>query len=583
MKTIFYILNPDNVTLKTKVIIHFILITIILISIFFITFRSLEEELKKTYYNNLISIREIKKTQLEEFFNNIKFDMIKYSNLPFVIEASTELSKKSNINIYEKYDNLFKIHLLDKKFENLYLIDVKKDKIIYSLNNKQSENESITSDIFDSTNLQQLYYSMIIYPEYIKLVDFEFLKDRDKPSAYFATPIFDKKKNMLSILILELSIEKVEKIMTGNRNWEHEGLGKSGETYIVSEDCKMRNNSRFFLEDEKKFLKLLHNQKIPQNTIDMIKKHKTNVLIQEINTQYCKKIFSENKKGIDLVKDYRNIEVLSAYTPLDIDGVHWYLLAEIDKKEVFTLSSFLNRSIILVSFILFILLLASTYLFSHSITRPINKIKEAFEELGKGNFSKRIVVKRKNEFSSLAKSYNMALSKLEKLTQSVEYLSLISTTDFLTKLYNRRKFSEELFNNIHRTYRTKEDFCVAMLDIDFFKKVNDTYGHDVGDIVLKDFANVVKNSLRKTDILARWGGEEFIVLFIDTDIKNTKIVCEKIRKNIQNHKFHIVKNITCSIGVTQNQDIDDEKTIVERADKALYTAKRTGRNKVVSA
>lgn len=504
--------------------------------------------------------------------------------MPFINEASIELLEPHTPELYTKYDNLFRRYLVSNHFTNIYLISTINDKIVYSLNTKNNENKKITNELFNSSNFQHLYYSMLIDPEYIKISDFEFFKgDNGKPSAFIATPIFDDNLNIISVLIMQLSIDKIQKIMTGNKNWENEGLGKSGETYIVADDCSMRNDSRFYIENPTYFFRNLQRFDKNLKTIEFTKKYNTNVLIQNIDNKYCEELFLNDKSGISFTKDYRGIYVLSAYAPLDINGVNWYILVEIDKTEVTIPVVFLRNSSFITIVVLFILLLISTHIFSNSITKPINKLKDAFEDLGKGDLSKKIIINRNNEFSSLARSYNKAIKKLEKLTHSVEYLSKVSTTDYLTKIYNRQKFEEDLISNIKRVERTNEIFSIAILDIDHFKNVNDTYGHDRGDEVLKSFTKVVKRNLRKTDIFARWGGEEFIILFIDTRMIDAYNVCDKIRKNIQKESFIEVGTITCSMGITEYKIDDNKKTIVDRADKALYKAKDNGRNQVIQS
>ena len=156
-----------------------------------------------------------------------------------------------------------------------------------------------------------------------------------------------------------------------------------------------------------------------------------------------------------------------------------------------------------------------------------------------------------------------------------------STHDKLTGAFNREYF-ESHYKLIINEY-TKENHLLvfSILDIDFFKKVNDTYGHDIGDKVLKQFVQIIQNSSRNDDLVIRWGGEEFILLLKINSIDNAKKVLENIRKTIAQTSFEKVEHITCSIGATvykENETIEDS---FKRADKALYEAKNSGRNKVV--
>lgn len=181
---------------------------------------------------------------------------------------------------------------------------------------------------------------------------------------------------------------------------------------------------------------------------------------------------------------------------------------------------------------------------------------------------------------------------LENLNnQLIEANSLIeqeAITDFLTKLYNRRFVEKSLSDLIDKSNNEDLDLFLIILDIDHFKKVNDVYGHVVGDLVLKDSALLIENSAKLCDIVGRWGGEEFIILKhmpLNTQTDVIKQIAEKIRINIESHEFLIDNNkfsITTSIGVTKwLKNHDDINSLVKRADVALYEAKNTGRNRVI--
>jgi diguanylate cyclase (GGDEF)-like protein len=174
-------------------------------------------------------------------------------------------------------------------------------------------------------------------------------------------------------------------------------------------------------------------------------------------------------------------------------------------------------------------------------------------------------------------------SQLEELLEKVNNMAI---TDPLTGLFNRRRFSEVLSSEFERAKRYDTPFSLAMLDIDFFKKVNDTYGHDVGDTVLKGVAGVLLNSLRKIDTAARFGGEEFMVILPNTEKANAVIVAERIRQSIEQATFSGVdRPVTASIGIASMPDsgIDQEDKVIRCADIALYQAKQTGRNRVLTA
>ena len=161
----------------------------------------------------------------------------------------------------------------------------------------------------------------------------------------------------------------------------------------------------------------------------------------------------------------------------------------------------------------------------------------------------------------------------------------LSFTDNLTNLFNRRHFDFEFEREFKRAKRYNNDLSVAIVDIDFFKKINDTYGHLCGDYILKEIAFIIKDNFRQTDIVCRYGGEEFAIILTETPENSACIPLERLRKRIENNKF-IYKGqelkFTVSIGVTSNTACDNPFDMFEQADKALYQAKNSGRNLVIS-
>ncbi len=166
---------------------------------------------------------------------------------------------------------------------------------------------------------------------------------------------------------------------------------------------------------------------------------------------------------------------------------------------------------------------------------------------------------------------------LGKLRSRAEY-------DSLTNALNRYKFFEILESEFERGRRYSTPFSLLMLDVDDFKKVNDTYGHIVGDRMLQTLASLIESNIRKTDVLARYGGEEFIILARETGMLGAVRMAEKLRVLIQEHDFSSAGNgsLRASFGVASWEEDDTVESLVKRVDEALYIAKRMGKNKVVS-
>lgn len=163
-----------------------------------------------------------------------------------------------------------------------------------------------------------------------------------------------------------------------------------------------------------------------------------------------------------------------------------------------------------------------------------------------------------------------------------ENLKKMATTDNLTGIYNRHKFEEMFKIEIERVLRYETPLTLIMFDIDHFKMVNDTFGHDVGDCVIKNIVDVVKKMIRNIDIFVRWGGEEFIILCPQTDSLSAAVLAEKLRGAIEKTTLEKVGNITCSFGVTSYLKQESKNSFIKRLDGALYKAKDEGRNMVVA-
>jgi diguanylate cyclase (GGDEF)-like protein len=176
------------------------------------------------------------------------------------------------------------------------------------------------------------------------------------------------------------------------------------------------------------------------------------------------------------------------------------------------------------------------------------------------------------------------LDRLSKINFiNYENLGNLAVTDNLTGLYNRTKLDEILQSELDRSKRFNHTFSLMIIDIDYFKVVNDTYGHQTGDAFLIEITSLLNNNSRSTDILFRWGGEEFIMLCPEADEKNILKYAETLRQKIELHEFKTIGNKTVSIGITLLKNDDNIDSLVKRADEALYIAKNNGRNQIVFA
>jgi len=217
----------------------------------------------------------------------------------------------------------------------------------------------------------------------------------------------------------------------------------------------------------------------------------------------------------------------------------------------------------------------------------IENIKSVAEILQEANLRLSLLNLSYEEINRELVKAKMAMEKItQELAQKNSLLENLANLDGLTEIYNHRYFHFFLDNEINRAIRNEGVLSLLLADIDCFKKFNDTYGHQVGDFVLKEFCKIAKANIREYDLIARYGGEEFVFVLPETDEDEAQIVAEKIRTIIDDHSFddgERIYHVTISIGVASARPVDktfSKDTFIGYADRALYDAKAAGRNRV---
>lgn len=226
-----------------------------------------------------------------------------------------------------------------------------------------------------------------------------------------------------------------------------------------------------------------------------------------------------------------------------------------------------------------VIVLAATL--TASLLRGLHHIRSGMAAIAASrDFQRRLPAEAKDEIGSMARSFNQLLDIVASLLAEKDALA---TTDPLTGISNRMRLGQTLDDELARRQRIPAHMAVILFDIDHFKSINDGYGHNVGDDVLRSLAGRVAASIRNTDLFARWGGEEFILLLRDDTGAAAAAVAEKLRRIIADTDFPPVGRVTCSFGVAAWRPGDTERSLVGRADLSLYEAKKDGRNLVVVA
>ena len=251
-----------------------------------------------------------------------------------------------------------------------------------------------------------------------------------------------------------------------------------------------------------------------------------------------------------------------------------------------------NIKLLMLMFIcIFISLIVVFLVASNMIIKPITRLIKHIQKFSYKDLSSKLEVEGTNEISQLAASFNEMSLKLKKTLISKENIKTINKElteenikDWLTKIYNKKYLSKYLMYAEELAKINNSELSVIMCDIDFFKVVNDEYGHPMGDVVLQEVASIIEKNIRTEDTVGRYGGEEFLIILPNTSLENSFKIFEKIRKKIENHSFsdlNIKVTISGGLASTKNKELKGEENLVSLADKNLYIAKENGRNQGV--
>ena len=274
-----------------------------------------------------------------------------------------------------------------------------------------------------------------------------------------------------------------------------------------------------------------------------------------------------------------------------VPGLRWAVASEEPETTAFRQVTRLRRLMVLLPSALLAGIGLIAYFLGLLIVRPLDRLTKGAAKVAAGDLDVDLPVHSGGEVGYLTKMFNTMVVRLregrealdaanETLRRKNDELERLSVTDGLTGLYNRRRLMETLNDEARRSQRLKHTFAVLMVDVDHFKKYNDTFGHQAGDTVLTKIATLLREATREVDFVARYGGEEFLILLPETGMGEALDIAERIRTRIAAEVFH-GRHMTVSIGVAEFPlHGETAEQVVGAADEALYEAKREGRDKV---
>lgn len=550
--------------LRPKISLSFLLVAVLPVFIIgALTYSYVKAAMEQSVLDGIHIISELNEANLFLHLQQTKQTTKHFSSDGFIRDSIEKLSLKS-INKNKISASLNK-HLLNNKkplTNGVLYIDVINTKGIVS---SSSDPDRVGID-FNQDNIKKHHFL-----NYNKVHINNIHRDKHgNLEIGVSAPLFSRtnSKKQVGVLINHFSFNSIKNLFNGKFVLEMgaksqlRGLGKTGETYLVNKNKIMISDSRFI---------------------------KKAVNRQVVDTYPVNMNIKQGKEVLGIWKDYRGVEVIGSSISINIDNLKLTLITEQNIEEAFSSIEKIKNIYLLIMAIISMLVLFTAIYISRMITRPIGLLADKLEALGNGEHHVQTTeIKSNDEIGSLSKSFDKMSLKLNNANKDIQkknkQLEDLSNRDGLTGLYNHRYLSTTLESEFDRSSRYNLPLSCILLDIDFFKSINDTYGHLFGDVVLKGVATIIKDYSRKSDIASRYGGEEFVILLPNTELDQAQILAVKLFEAISSAEYADDTNkvsIKVSIGLSSFHDQLEKYTdLLAEADKAMYEAKNSGRNKI---
>ncbi len=310
-------------------------------------------------------------------------------------------------------------------FYDLFLVDLETGDIVYSVYKETDFATNLYSGPYRQSNLADLAHQLRDNRDISKaqIVDFKSYRPSYGAPASFIGRTITEGSETIGALILQLPIDEVNNIMTGNGNWKEDGLGESGETYLIGEDYLMRSVSRFYLQDTLGFKQVMKDIGVDDEKTDLMYRVGTTILQQRVKTEGAELALS-GKKDIKIIKDYRGEPVLSAFAPLKINGLKWAILSEIDEAEANLPIEALKKKVFIALCVITLLVTFLAMYLAAIFVKPIEKLTDGVRKLSAGDFSSRIELEGSDEFSELGKQFNKMVTDIDAQQHKIEEQSI---------------------------------------------------------------------------------------------------------------------------------------------------------------
>jgi methyl-accepting chemotaxis protein len=344
---------------------------------------------------------------------------------PFETGAKSSLDAADDRSTYSRaharYHPLLRSYLKRFGYYDLFLVDSETGHIVYSVFKEVDYATSLVSGPYRDSNIARAFRAARDggAASFVRLVDFEpYAPSYGARAAFIASPIFDG-STLVGVLVLQMPVDRINDVMTAGGEWERVGLGRSGETYLVGEDYRLRSESRFLIEDQEAFLRAVESAGAPGSTVATIARLGTAIGLQEVETEGTRAALG-GETGTRVFADYRGAPVLSAFKPLQLPDLHWVIMSEIDREEAFApVRSLRNRTLAWLAVLVAAIGLIAAAL-ARSLIRPLEDLSRSAAELAQGDLDVSIETSGHDEIARLSRSFDAMRDSLRELVRRQE-------------------------------------------------------------------------------------------------------------------------------------------------------------------
>ena len=360
------------------------------------------------------------------------------ANNPHPVGSKDNLLRSENDTPYNtvhgRYHRIFRNLVSSFGYYDLFLIDHQTGEIVYSVYKETDFATSLDTGPYARSNFAEVIDKVQKNPEpgAVQIVDFApYRPSYGAPAAFFASPVYAGGQQV-GILAVQLPVDRINDVLTGNQNWENEGLGQTGEVYLVGADLLMRSISRFLIEDETGYKQALRDVGTSEAIIETIGRLETSILLQSVETEGAEAA-QQGKTGTQIIDDYRGVPVLSSYAPLKIKGVDWVILSEMDLAEAYAPLTNLQGYILITAVILVFLVTLIAVVAANSLVRPITLLVEDSHKIISGELDQTdLKSTTQDELSLLVDAFN----EINRSLREQQSLLAIKDRDNTTLLLN---------------------------------------------------------------------------------------------------------------------------------------------------